>query len=119
MFGAGRITKQIIKDIRAIGILQTSHFKSLGFEMCEDSLKTKFFNIFKNDSKEFSWENEYLRIEYNNGHECSTTVYSKIDGRLLYENIYNHMSIQTLLDLIKEHKREYKIEQLIKENPSS
>lgn len=121
MLRGGRITKSllnVIKDykLESMGIATSSHFKALEFTPIKLTLKERYNNLFKkSDCKTWGWENEYLRVLYQENHYFSTDVYSKLDGRKLFRCLGEHITAEQLRKLVKDNKREYTLNQLLQE----
>lgn len=121
MLNGSRITKSILNTIKdyqleSMGIATSSHFKALGFTSLKLTLKERFDNLFKkSDSKTWGYENDYLRVLYQENHYFSTDVYSKSDGRKLFKCLGEHITAEELIKLVKDNKREYTLNQLLVE----
>jgi len=123
MFNGGRITKSLKKEFMMIGGYVTSNFYvSAGFRVIKLSIKDKILNSFSillNVPHKHCWQNEYLLIEYYEDVKgVYVQVYLKSSNKIVY-SCCGHLKCKTLDELIKKYERDYKLEQLIKKNPTS
>lgn len=114
MFQAGRITQSLVDDLKMIGYATSSVYRMLGFTKVKQSLKDRIINLIPFIHIKFIWENDYLTVVYNKNRIENTNinVYSKIDGRKIYECI-GHIKTKKLASLVKNYEREYKLENLL------